>query len=78
MREAIIILTIFRLLEQANHFNNGDTRKQETGSRPMQESTYHNAIKALKLARKAGNRAAARAALARAKVALALIHLGYN
>ena len=44
----------------------------------MQESTYHNAIKALKLARKAGNRAAARAALTRAKVALALLQLGYQ
>ena len=39
---------------------------------------FDNAIKALSLARKAGNRAAARAALARAKVALALLQLGYQ
>ena len=44
----------------------------------MQESIYHNAIKALQTARKAGNRAAARKALVRAKVALALLQLGYQ
>ena len=44
----------------------------------MQESAYINAIKALKLARESRNRAAARKALARAKVALALLQLGYN
>ena len=43
----------------------------------MQESAYINAIKALKLARKVGNRAAARAALARAKLASALVQLGH-
>ena len=44
----------------------------------MQESVYHNAVKALQVARKSGNRAAARAALARAKVALAMLQLGYQ
>ena len=44
----------------------------------MQESVYHNAIRALRTARRTGNRAAARKALARAKVALALLQLGYN
>ena len=44
----------------------------------MQESIYCNAIKALQTARKAGNRAAARKALARAKVAMALLQLGYQ
>lgn len=44
----------------------------------MQESIYHNAIKALQIARKSGNRDAARAALTRAKVAVALMALGYS
>ena len=44
----------------------------------MQESTYQNAIKALRLARESRNRDAARAALSRAKVALALLQLGYQ
>ena len=44
----------------------------------MQESTYQNAIKALKLARESRNRDAARAALARAKIALAMLQLGYQ
>jgi hypothetical protein len=44
----------------------------------MQHSIYDDAIKALKLARVSRNRRAARAALQRAKLALALIHLGYE
>lgn len=41
------------------------------------ETEYHNAIKLLRLARSKGNRDVAREALARAKVAAALIALGY-
>lgn len=44
----------------------------------MQKTVYENAIKALKLARESRNRAAARAALQRAKLALALVQLGYE
>lgn len=44
----------------------------------MQQSAYDNAIKAIRHARAAGNRGAARKALQRAKLALALIHLGYE
>ena len=44
----------------------------------MQESVYQNALRALHTARKSGNRAAARQALTRAKVALALLQLGYQ
>jgi hypothetical protein len=49
---------------------------QETGT--MQHSIYDNAVKAMRHARAAGNRGAARKALERAKLALALIHLGYE
>lgn len=44
----------------------------------MQQTVYLNAIKALRVARRARNRDAARAALSRAKTALALIQLGYE
>jgi hypothetical protein len=66
------------LLEHANQFNNDGTRKHKTGNRNMQKTTYDNAIKALKLARESRNRDAARAALGRAKMAMALVHLGYE
>jgi hypothetical protein len=44
----------------------------------MQRTVYDNAIKALRLARESRNRDAARAALGRAKVAMALVQLGYE
>ena len=44
----------------------------------MQESTYQNAIKLLRLARNRRDYAAARNALARAKMASALLALGYQ
>ena len=44
----------------------------------MQKTVYENAVKALRLARESRNRDKARAALSRAKVALALVQLGYE
>lgn len=44
----------------------------------MQSITYENAIKALRLARGARNRDAARHAIARAKLARDLIALGHS
>lgn len=44
----------------------------------MQHSIYENALKALHRARRDGDRGAARKALQRAKLALALIHLGHE
>jgi len=43
----------------------------------MQKTIYENSLKALRLARESRNREKARAALSRAKIALALVHLGY-
>lgn len=44
----------------------------------MQKTIYQNALKAIRLARESRNRDAARAALARAKIALTLVQLGYE
>ena len=44
----------------------------------MQKTTYQNAIKALRVARETRNRDAARDAITRAKIALALVQLGYE
>lgn len=44
----------------------------------MQSTEYDNALKAYRLARGRHDRAAMRAAIARARVAAALLQLGYN
>lgn len=43
----------------------------------MQKTIYFNAIKAFKVARESRNRDVARVALQRAKIARAMIELGY-